>query len=69
VARTTAPGVTAGEAFLSIVYLPAMAFIVATSVPLAPLGARLAHHLPVKPLRILYALTLLVLALRMARTV
>jgi len=54
---------------LGYVYLPAMAFIVATSVPLAPLGARLAHHLPVKPLGILYALTLLALALRMARTV
>jgi len=69
VARTTAPGVTAGGAFLCIVYLPAMAFIVATSMPLAPLGGRLAHHLPVKPLRILYAITLLALALRMAWTV
>jgi uncharacterized membrane protein YfcA len=37
--------------------------------PLAPLGARLAHRLPVKPLRILFALTLLALAIRMAWTV
>lgn len=35
---------------LGYVYLPAMALIVATSMPLAPLGARLAHRLPVKPL-------------------
>ena len=54
---------------LGYVYLPAMALIVATSMPLAPLGARLAHRLPVKPLRVLFALTLLALALRMAWTV
>lgn len=54
---------------LGHVYLPALALIVATSMPLAPLGARLAHRLPVKPLRILFALTLLALALRMVWTV
>ncbi|MBM3367297.1 MAG: sulfite exporter TauE/SafE family protein, partial [Betaproteobacteria bacterium] len=54
---------------LGYVYLPALAIIVAISMPLAPLGARLAHRLPLKPLRILFALTLLALALRMAWTV
>lgn len=53
---------------LGYVYLPALALIVVTSMPLAPLGARLAHRLPVKPLRILFALTLLALALRMGWT-
>jgi uncharacterized membrane protein YfcA len=33
--------------------------------PLAPLGARLAHRLPVKRLRIVFALMLLAIALRM----
>ena len=56
------------EGALGYVYLPALALIVVTSMPLAPLGARLAHRLPVKPLRILFALTLLALALRMGWT-
>jgi len=47
------------------VYLPALAIIVAASMPLAPLGARLAHRLPVKRLRIVFALMLFTLALRM----
>jgi uncharacterized protein len=47
------------------IYLPALAFIVAASMPLAPLGARLAHRLPVKRLRIVFAFLLLGLALRM----
>ena len=47
------------------VYLPALALIVATSMLVAPLGARLAHRLPVKRLRILFALMLYALALRM----
>ena len=33
--------------------------------PLAPLGARLAHRLPVKRLRIVFALMLFAIALRM----
>jgi uncharacterized membrane protein YfcA len=53
------------EGSLGYVYLPALALIVAASMPLAPLGARLAHRLPVKRLRIVFALTLLGLALRM----
>jgi uncharacterized membrane protein YfcA len=50
---------------LGFVYLPALALIVAASMPLAPLGARLAHRLPVRRLRIVFALMLLALALRM----
>ncbi len=56
-------GLPAGS--LGFVYLPALVFIVAASMPLAPLGARLAHRLPVKRLRIVFALMLLALALRM----
>jgi uncharacterized membrane protein YfcA len=53
------------EGSLGYVYLPALAIIVAASMPLAPLGARLAHRLPVKRLRIVFALMLFGLALRM----
>ena len=53
------------EASLGYVYLPALAIIVAASMPLAPLGARLAHRLPVKRLRMVFALMLFGLALRM----
>lgn len=56
-------GLPAGS--LGYVYLPALALIVVASMPAAPLGARLAHRLPVKRLRILFALMLLGLALRM----
>jgi uncharacterized membrane protein YfcA len=50
---------------LGFVYLPALAIIVAASMPVAPLGARLAHRLPVKRLRLVFALMLLAIALRM----
>jgi uncharacterized membrane protein YfcA len=53
------------EGSLGYVYLPALVLIVAASMPLAPLGARLAHRLPVRRLRIVFALMLLALALRM----
>lgn len=50
---------------LGFVYLPALALVVAASMPLAPLGARLAHRLPVRRLRVVFSLMLLALALRM----
>ena len=50
---------------LGYVYLPALLLIVAASMPMAPLGARLAHWLPVKPLRMVFALMLFALGLRM----
>jgi uncharacterized membrane protein YfcA len=53
---------------LGFVYLPALALVVVTSMLAAPVGARLAHRLPVKRLRIVFALLLYALALRMLAT-
>ena len=53
---------------LGFLYLPALAAIVATSVVTAPLGAKLAHRLPVKKLKKIFALLLYVLGVRMAVT-
>jgi uncharacterized membrane protein YfcA len=50
---------------LGYVYLPALVLIVATSVPMAPLGARLAHRLPVRRFRVVFALVLFSIGLRM----
>lgn len=47
------------------VYLPALAGIALASVLVAPLGARLAHALPVAALRRIFALLLLVVAARL----
>lgn len=58
-----APGLP--EWSLGYVYLPALLLIVAASMPMAPIGARLAHRLPVKRLRVVLAVMLLALALRM----
>lgn len=58
-----APGLPDG--CVGYVYLPALALIVLTSMPSAPLGAWIAHRLPVHRLRALFALVLLALALRM----
>jgi uncharacterized membrane protein YfcA len=53
---------------LGYVYIPALALVVATSMAAAPLGARLAHRLPVKRLRVIFAVLLYALALRMLAT-
>ena len=53
------------EGSIGYVYAPALVLIVLTSMPAAPLGARFAHRLPVRRLRIVFALVLLALALRM----
>ncbi|MFN2646578.1 MAG: sulfite exporter TauE/SafE family protein [Burkholderiales bacterium] len=53
------------SASVGFVYLPAFALVVATSMLAAPLGARLAHRLPVKRLRMLFALLLYFFAVRM----
>jgi uncharacterized protein len=50
---------------LGYVYLPALIGISITSVLVAPLGARLAHRLPVKSLKRIFALLLYALGLRM----
>lgn len=50
---------------LGYVYLPALAFVVAPSMLTAPFGARLAHRLQVKRLRLVFAVLLYALAARM----
>jgi uncharacterized membrane protein YfcA len=57
------PGLPAPS--VGYVYLPALALVVTTSMAAAPLGARLAHRLPIKQLRTLFALLLYVFATRM----
>jgi len=54
---------------LGYVYLPALALVVTTSMAAAPLGARLAHRLPIKRLRMIFALLLYFFALRMLASV
>jgi len=54
---------------LGYVYLPALALVVTTSMVAAPLGARLAHRLPVKRLRVIFALLLYLFAVRMVISV
>jgi uncharacterized membrane protein YfcA len=58
-----AGGLPAGA--FGYVYLPALGLIAATSMLFAPLGARTAHRLPVKRLRMIFALLMFGLALRM----
>jgi uncharacterized protein len=50
---------------LGYVYFPALVLVVATSMLAAPLGARVAHRLPVRRLRMIFALLLYALAVRM----
>jgi uncharacterized membrane protein YfcA len=50
---------------LGYVYLPALAGIVAASVLTAPLGARLAHRLPVTSLKRVFALLLFIMGTQM----
>lgn len=50
---------------LGFVYLPALVGLVAASVLTAPLGASLAHRLPVRQLKRIFAAVLLLLALKM----
>ncbi len=50
---------------LGYVYLPAFFSIVATSLVTSPLGAKLAHRLPTKVLRRLFALSLAVMGLKL----
>lgn len=56
-------GLPAGS--LGYVYLPAVIGIVATSMLVAPMGARLAHSLPVKKLKRLFGIFLAILATKM----
>ena len=47
------------------IYLPALVGVVAVSMLVAPLGARFAHSLPVKPLKRGFGVFLALLALQM----
>jgi uncharacterized membrane protein YfcA len=51
---------------IGYVYLPALLFIVCFSVMTAPLGAKLAHALPVDKLKRIFALFLYIVATKMA---
>ncbi len=53
------------EASVGYVYLPALALIVVMSMAAAPLGARVAHRVPIKRLRVVFAILLYALATRM----
>jgi uncharacterized membrane protein YfcA len=57
------PGLPVGA--LGFVYVPALLLIVATSMLLAPLGARAAYRLPIKHLRVIFAAMMFGLALKM----
>jgi uncharacterized membrane protein YfcA len=59
--REGLPGAATG-----FVYWPAVAIILLASMPMAPLGARLAHRLPVAALRRAFAVFLLLVAIRLA---
>ena len=50
---------------LGYVYLPALVLVAATSVLTAPLGARMAHRLPVATLKRIFAGVLILLSLKM----
>lgn len=50
---------------LGYIYLPALSLVVVPSMLAAPLGARFAHRLPVKRLRIVFAVLLYAMAARM----
>lgn len=52
-------------ASLGFIYLPALLFVMSASIVTAPLGARLAHRLPVDLLRRLFGVLLVVLAAKM----
>ena len=62
-----AEGLPAGS--FGYIYLPALGFIVVTSMLVAPLGARLMHWAPVRPLRIGFALFLYAISARMLAAV
>jgi uncharacterized membrane protein YfcA len=55
-------------ATLGYVYLPALAIIVVASMLMAPLGTRIGYRLPVKVLRIFFALLIGAMALRTLAT-
>ena len=55
-------------ATLGYVYLPALVLIVVASMSMAPIGARTAYRVPVKALRIVFAILIAAMALRTLAT-
>ena len=51
---------------MGYVYIPALIGISLTSIFLAPVGARVAHRMPVGALKKMFALLLLILAAKLA---
>lgn len=64
-AGTTASGGPPGGVHTGFIYWPAVGGIVSTSILAAPLGARLAHHLPKPVLQRIFALVLALIGVRM----
>lgn len=62
-----APGMP--ENSVGFIYLPALATIAVAGVLTAPLGAKLAHRMPVKRLKKVFAVFFLLLSLKMVHTV
>jgi uncharacterized membrane protein YfcA len=56
-------GLPAGS--LGYVYLPALAVLVVATMAVAPVGARLAHRLPVATLKRIFSVILILLAAKM----
>ena len=59
---------SAGYLLKGFIHWPALALIVVTSMALAPLGARTAYRLPVRRLRMIFALMMFAMATRMLVT-
>jgi uncharacterized membrane protein YfcA len=50
---------------LGYIYLPAFAGIVTSSIPFAPIGAKLAHRLPTRKLRRMFAIVVLIVGVKL----
>jgi uncharacterized membrane protein YfcA len=54
---------------LGYIYLPALVLVTAVSMPMAPVGAALAHRLPVATLKKVFAGVLILLCMKMLHSV
>ena len=61
--QTNLPGISGG--YLGFIYLPAFFGVVAASILTAPLGAKMAHNMPISKLKKIFACLLVVVATRM----
>ena len=53
------------DGFLGYIYLPAFLGIIVTSIALAPIGAKLAYHLPTKKLKRFFSILLFAVAIKL----